>query len=63
MAKPKTIRITLNRSPNGRKPKRGATLKARGLRRSNQTVEVGATPQSLGMTVKVSDLITIEEAS
>lgn len=63
MAKPKTLRITLNRSPSGRKPKRAATLRALGLRRINQTVEVGATPQILGMTVKVSDLITIEETS
>ena len=63
MAKPKTIRITLNRSPKGRKPKRAATLHALGLRKINQTVELGATPQILGMTEKVSDLVTVEEAS
>lgn len=63
MAKPKSIRITLKKSPNGRKPKRAATLKALGLRRINQTVEIGATPQVLGMANKISDLVTVEEIS
>lgn len=63
MAKAKNIRITLTKSPNGRKPKRAATLKALGLRRINQTVEMGATPQVLGMANKVNDLVTVEEVS
>jgi large subunit ribosomal protein L30 len=59
----KKIRITLKKSHYGRKPKRGATLEALGLRRINQSVTVSATPQIIGMTRMVSDLIAIEEVS
>lgn len=57
------IKITLNKSPHGRKPSRGKTLDALGLRRINQSVVVEPTPQVVGMTRVVRDLITIEEAS
>ena len=59
----KKIRITLKKSAYGRKPGRAATLEALGLRKINQSVDVEMTPQVLGMTRKVSDLITIEETS
>jgi len=55
------IRITLKKSPHGRKPKRGATLVALGLRKINQSVEVEATPQVLGMARNVTDLVLVEE--
>ncbi|MCG3196289.1 MAG: 50S ribosomal protein L30 [Candidatus Omnitrophica bacterium] len=58
----KKIRITLKRSTHGRKPKRAATLEALGLRKINQSVVVSATPQILGMTRQVKDLIAIEDA-
>lgn len=57
----KKIKITLIKSSYGRKPKRAATLEALGLRKVNQTVVLAATPQVLGMTQKVNDLITVEE--
>ena len=57
----KKVKITLIKSPYGRKPKRSATLEALGLRKVNHSVVVDATPQILGMTQKVQDLITVEE--
>lgn len=57
----KKIKITLIKSSFGRKPKRAATLEALGLRKVNQSVVLAATPQVLGMTQKVTDLITVEE--
>jgi large subunit ribosomal protein L30 len=59
----KKVRITLKKSACGRKPARAATLVALGLRRINQSVVVDMTPQVLGMTRKVSDLISVEETS
>ena len=60
-AETKKVKITLIKSSYGRKPKRAATLEALGLRKVNQAVVVNATPQILGMTKKVQDLITVEE--
>ena len=57
------IRITLKKSPHGRKPKRAATLDALGLRKINDSVVVEPTPQILGMARKVIDLIIVEEQS
>jgi large subunit ribosomal protein L30 len=59
----KKIRITLKKSHFGRKPSRSATLEALGLRRINQSVVVEPTPQIVGMTRKVIDLISVEEES
>ena len=63
MKTPKRIKITLKKSPYGRKPKRAATLAALGLRKINQSVVLAATPQILGMTSQVVDLIHVEETS
>jgi large subunit ribosomal protein L30 len=59
----KKVRITLKKSAYGRKPGRAATLVALGLHKINQSVVVDMTPQILGMTRKVMDLITVEESS
>ncbi len=59
----KKVRITLKKSAHGRKPARAATLVALGLHKINQSIEVEMTPQVLGMTRKVSDLISVEETS
>lgn len=62
MAKQKKIKVQLVRSPIGRKPKHRATVKALGLRKINQTVEVDANPVMKGMIDKVSYLLKVEEA-
>ncbi len=59
----KKVRITLKKSACGRKPSRAATLVALGLRKINQSVEVEMTPQVMGMTRMVTDLISVEEIS
>lgn len=37
------------------------TLEALGIRRMNQTIEVEATPQILGMVKKINHLLQVEE--
>lgn len=63
MAKNKTskIRVTLVRSPIGRKPEQRATVKALGLRKMNSTVEKEANDAILGMVRSVSHLVKVEE--
>jgi large subunit ribosomal protein L30 len=63
MSATKKLKITLKKSPHGRKPPRAKTLEALGLRKVNATVVVEATPQVQGMAQKVVDLIEIEEQS
>lgn len=57
----KTIKITQVKSAIGRKYDQGATLKALGLRRLNQTVEQADTPQLRGMIFKVQHLVEVDE--
>lgn len=54
------LRITLNRSPIGSRRGQKRTVRALGLRRINQTVELGDTPTIRGMVNKVSHLVTVE---
>lgn len=63
MAKKKTskIRVTLVRSPIGRKPEQRATVKALGLRKMNSIVEKEANDAILGMVRSVSHLVKVEE--
>ncbi len=63
MAKNKTskIRVTLVRSPIGRKPEQRATVKALGLRKMNSIVEKEANDAILGMVRSVSHLVKVEE--
>jgi large subunit ribosomal protein L30 len=55
------IKITQVRSKIGRPERQKKTLEALGLRRIRHTVEHEATPQILGMVVKVRHLVTVEE--
>lgn len=55
------IRITLVRSPQGRKPSQRLTVNALGLRRINHTVEHNDTPQIRGMINRVKHLVAVEE--
>ncbi len=63
MAKKKTptIRVTLVRSPIGRKPQQRATVKALGLGKMNSTVEKEANDAILGMVKSISHLVKVEE--
>ncbi|MDW7651536.1 MAG: 50S ribosomal protein L30 [Bacillota bacterium] len=58
----KQLRITLINSPIGRPGNQRVTVKALGLKKLNQTVEHGDTPQIRGMINKVSHLVKVEEA-
>ncbi len=55
------IKIKQVRSKINRPERQKRTLQALGLRKMNQTVEVEATPQILGMVNKVKHLIDVEE--
>ena len=51
------IRIKQVRSVIGRPERQKRTIKALGLRKMNQVVELEGTPQILGMIAKVSHLV------
>ena len=55
------IKIKKVRSEINRPERQKRTLLALGLRKINQTVEVEATPQILGMVNKVKHLVDVEE--
>ena len=54
------IRITQVKSKNGKPERQKRTLEALGIRKLNHSVEHEATPQILGMVVKVRHLIKVE---
>ena len=54
------IRITQVKSKNGRPERQKRTLEALGIRKLNHSVEHEATPQILGMVVKVRHLVKVE---
>jgi large subunit ribosomal protein L30 len=56
-----TLRITLVRSGIGAKPKQRGTLRALGLRKLNQTVELPDRPEIRGMVAKVPHLVRVED--
>ncbi|MBK5272063.1 MAG: 50S ribosomal protein L30 [Bacteroidia bacterium] len=58
----KKIKITLVKSPIDRSERQKQTLIALGLKKTNSTKEVEASPQVLGMVRKVTHLIKVEEA-
>ncbi|MEW5829127.1 MAG: 50S ribosomal protein L30 [Chloroflexota bacterium] len=58
---PKTLRVTLIKSPIGYTKDQKATVRALGLRRMNQTVEHTDTPALRGMLFKVEHLLRVEE--
>ncbi len=61
MAKKKTIKITLTRSPIGYSKRQKGTVRALGLRRMNHTVEHEDSPVIRGMITKVSHLVKVED--
>jgi len=54
------IKITKVRSVIGRTERQKRTMEALGLRKINQTVEMNATPEILGMVRKVNHLVKVE---
>lgn len=62
MAKTKTVKVTLKRSPIGEKPKTRATVEGLGLRKIHQTIEQPDSPSLRGMIEKVKHLVEVEES-
>ena len=61
MAKKKTLKITLVKSPIGYNKRQKGTVSALGLKKVNQTVEHDDTPVIRGMINKISHLVQVEE--
>jgi large subunit ribosomal protein L30 len=57
------LRVTLVKSTIGAKPKHRGTVRALGLRRIDQTVELPDRPEIRGMVAKVPHLVKVEEES
>lgn len=57
------IKITQVKSGIDRPERQKLTLLALGLKKMNNTVEVEATPQILGMVRKVNHLVKVEEVN
>lgn len=57
---PKTIQITLVKSPIGYTKRQKATVKALGLKKLHQTVEKDDTPAIRGMINAVSHLLQVK---
>jgi large subunit ribosomal protein L30 len=57
----KKLRITLTKSPIGYPVGQKRTVRALGLRKMHQTVELGNTATVRGMVHKVRHLVTVEE--
>jgi large subunit ribosomal protein L30 len=54
------IRITQVKSKNGKPERQKRTIEALGIRKLNHSVVHEATPQILGMVVKVQHLVKVE---
>jgi large subunit ribosomal protein L30 len=54
------LRITLTKSPIGYPGHQKRTVRALGLRKMNQTVELNNTPPIRGMVDKVEHLVSVE---
>jgi len=61
MAKEKMLKITLTKSTIGALPAHRKTVKALGLRKMHQSVELVDSPATRGAVKKVSHLLTMEE--
>ena len=57
----KKLKITKVKSVIDRPERQKRTMEALGLRKVNASVELEATPQSLGMVRKVNHLVKVEE--
>jgi len=60
---PKTLKVTLVKSPIGYTKRQKDTVRALGLRKLGQTVERADTPVIRGMIQRVSHLLRVEEIS
>jgi large subunit ribosomal protein L30 len=58
---PPALRVTWVRSTIGHKPAARGTIRALGLHRLNQTIEVADTPVTRGMIRRVAFLLRVEE--
>ena len=58
----KTLKVTWVKSTIGHKAAARGTIRALGLRRLNQTVEVADTPEMRGMLRRVAFLIEVSDA-
>ncbi|GDX48679.1 MAG: 50S ribosomal protein L30 [Bacteroidota bacterium] len=56
------LRITQTKSAIKRPERQKRTLRALGITKLNQTVELDDTPQVLGMIKKVEHMLTVEKA-
>ncbi|HZY25486.1 MAG TPA: 50S ribosomal protein L30 [Bacteroidales bacterium] len=54
------VRITQVKSKNGKPERQKRTLEALGIHKLNHSVEHEATPQIMGMVVKVRHLVKVE---
>ena len=61
-AETKKLKITLVRSTIGQVPKNRATIKAMGLRKLHQTVELPDNEATRGQIQKVRHMVKVEEA-
>ena len=61
MAKNKTLKVTLVKSPIGAVPKNKKTVEAMGLRKLHQTVELTDNDAVRGMIRHVNHLVKVEE--
>ena len=59
----KKLKVTQIKSVIDRSERQKRTMVALGLNKMNATVEKEATPQILGMIVKVNHLVNVEEVS
>ena len=57
----KTLKVTWVRSTIGHKAAARGTIRALGLHRLNQTVEIADTPENRGMLRRVAFLLSVEE--
>ena len=57
----KTLKVTWVRSTIGHKAAARGTIRALGLHRLNQTVEIADTPENRGMLRRVDFLLSVED--
>lgn len=62
MSQAKVLKVTQVKSAIGYRQRQKDTLRALGLRRLHQTVEVADSPAARGMIAAVSHLVELEEA-
>jgi len=63
MADPKTVKITLVRSPIGFNKNQAKVVEGIGLRRLGHSVELRDTAETRGMIHKVRHLVTVNDGS